>query len=133
MLVLSKSCSVQSNIQQTSKHYLVLLLYSGLVTAGTVEGVACLNILSGKGTLLGLVCDETAFRMPEYDQTKIWVNQQLILLKKLKSSSAISEKLTDQVTFREDTCISYVQVISTVPSMEKIIGQKPAVYSFWKK
>lgn len=67
MLILSKSCSVQSNIQQTSKHDLVLLLYSGLVPAGTAEGVACLKILSGKGTLFGLVWNETAFRMPEYD------------------------------------------------------------------
>lgn len=38
MLFLINSCSLQSNIQQTSKHNLVLLFYRCLVLAGTVEG-----------------------------------------------------------------------------------------------
>lgn len=137
MLILSKSCSVQSNIQQSTKHDLVLLLCSGFVPAGTAECVLCLKILSRKGTLLGLVCDETTWPLECLSMTRQrhgWINN-LILVKKLKCSSAV--QYLESCLIRS-LAERYLYFLCASYQHNFLYGkdywlQTLAFYSFWKK
>lgn len=132
MLILSKSCSVQSNIQQSTKHDLVLLLCSGFVPAGTAECVLCLKILSRKGTLLGLVCDETTWPLECYDQTKTWMNQQFDLSEETETQQccAVSGKLPDQVTCREILVFLMCKLSAQFPLWKRLLATNTCILFF---